>query len=278
MSILMGKNLIKKSESYSDSFTNNLYKAVSDFGLEVRYIKGTDSFKFKGYRVELEEAEKKGQGSWTFKEIGINKHELVVKADVLLAMIAADKSDKVCNRFKIGYKTQEKICGMIGDIETLRSNEMQFIKSFIISLGGLSDLGGLGIDEYNDLCIWQYVFLINERIVSRMRGRKKKKSEQGLDSFFSFALRSHKKNGGAVKGKKKKKTEQGSGSFLSFAFEPLEAALSRCEYNKTIATQKNLFPRFLDAYKEECSLTKTRFVYSECVSSWKERKEKLQKL
>lgn len=255
----MGKNLIKESEHDSDFFTNNLYKSVSDFGLEVRYIKGTDSFKFKGYRVELEEAEKKGQGSWTFKKIGINKHELIVKADVLLVMIAADKSDKVCNRFKIGYKTPEKICGMVGDIETLRKNEMQFIKE-----AGLG-LGGLGIDEYNDLCVWQYVFLINERIISRMRERKK----QGLDSY-SFSLRSHVKNGGAVKGK------SCSDSFLSS--ESLEAALSRCEYNKTIATKKNLFPRFLDAYKEECSLTKTRFVYSECVNSWKEWKEKLQKL
>lgn len=236
----MGKNLLGVND-FKD------LEPILKQGLSVKYVKYLDSFKFSGYRLELEEAfSNAGVNANSIKGLGVYRHVLFAKNELMYLLVDADKVSSVTDRFQVGYKTRELIYGQPGDLNLLEKNEYEFLGK-----NSKSNLdSNLSKDTYHDICIWQYAFLINATILN------KAKANPGV--WFEVGARTHAKTGGRVKNSIK-----GSNP-LSSATE-----LLRCQYNKQVAVFRGIWVRYLDAWKEECKLLKKKFIYSECLQSWK---------
>ena len=256
MSKLMGK-IILKSRSGSDS---GVFSAVLGAGLSVRYLKTSDCFEFRGYRITKEDEEKELEADgMSLADIGEKRSRsvIVVPWSVLSAMILADKIEAVGYHWSIGYETQEKLGHRPGDFGLLRDRELGFIKNSV----SVGEFALVDLDSYCDLSVWQYLFNISETILHSVSVLWKKK-KWGRSSSRWVSLKERRNFGGRMRGAK-------GVSVSSRVWDESESDFKeRIEHNKKVAVSKGILSWYLDACKGECKRFGVPFDRDACIDSW----------
>ena len=260
MSKLMGKIILGFQE-------NDKKPVVWRHGLSVRYLRCSDSFEFRGLRLSKEEQDRelKEIGS-SLAEIGCGteraRYRLVVKSDVLSAMIMADKIDDVIYHWSVGYESREKLGRRAGDYGLLKSREIDFIRKVLSASDSQSDL--LDLDGYLDLCVWQYLFNISETVLLGVKRCWKRKSWGRSDSsWVSLGVR---KNFG---GRKRGANSIRRSSDLVEA-ETEEEFVQRISHNKKVALERGIMAWYLEACLEECKRRHVPFSRPNSITEWNE--------
>ncbi len=230
MSKLIGKLFLKQSD----------FDKISDFGLKIKYLKSSDSFVFFGFRPSLAD----------FQNVpGISPFRIVLSRASVCALIDTDKNHDLIYQWSFGYKTPIK-----------NSNLNELIHKEL-------PLVNIPVDELLDFSAWQYVFKISRDSLSQAsllwKRKKWKRLSSPSDVWLSIPLRSHTKVPGSGRSINSKPS-------WPFPGESLEQVLERCQRNKLIAAQRNFFPWFLDASKDEAKAKNIPFDFDSCLVSWKE--------
>ena len=267
MSKLMGKIILKTREAGGFVVSKWILKA----GLSVRYLKTSNCFEFKGFRLTREdlEAELEADGL-SLKEIGEgrSRYILVVPAAVVSAMILADKVSSVVCHWSVGYETQEKLGYRPGDFALLRDREMKFIGSCLTPEEDEAAVF-FDVDSFYDLSVWQYLFNISETVLKSVRKawkrRKWGRGDVGSGAWVSLRVREN--FGGRKPGSK------GIRRVSSVLEESEEDFNERISHNKKVAVEKGFLAWYLEACKEECKRRGVRFERESCVDAWNKLRE-----
>ena len=245
------------------------FSEVSEVGLSVRYLKTSDSFEFKGLRLTKRDTEQElKESGLSLAEIGegFSMSRVVVKSNVLSAMIMADKMD-FCYHWSIGYEAREKLGKRPGDFALMRDRELAFVHKSIDS----SSCEMISVDDYLDLSVWQYCYNISETILHQVRVLwKKRKWNRGNVSSCWLELCKRENFGGRMIGAR---SVPHAGVMVNM--ESDADFNERISHNKKVAIAKGYLTWYIETCKEEAKRNKVAFDKEKCLETWRLERERI---